>query len=34
LRKNAKTVGDTSDHSWSNTVHYAEIQQHQRPEQN
>jgi hypothetical protein len=32
VRVNTKTVSVTSDHSWTNTVPYAEIQQHQRPE--
>jgi hypothetical protein len=32
VRVNVKTVSVTSDHSWTNTVPYAEIQEHQRPE--
>lgn len=32
VRANTKTVSVTTDYSWTSTVPYAEIQQHQRPE--
>ena len=32
VRANAKTVSVTTDYSWTDTVPYAEIQQHQRPQ--